>query len=143
MGKIDQTHMWQVGPSHFFCGATCRVVGAWQHLQQQQHKHLQAGWRQLQRETASGAMATSAGLTVQAAPTARPGVAPLATWTPPLRADRSNPLPHAHALPMPPLTHPSTRLAVPRLQVGQKVRAERKEDEIPLNPFTAGGCRAQ
>ena len=24
------------------------------------------------------------------------------------------------------------------LQVGQKVRAERKEDQIPINPFTAG-----
>lgn len=23
-------------------------------------------------------------------------------------------------------------------QVGQKVRAERKEDQIPINPFTAG-----
>ena len=33
---------------------------------------------------------------------------------------------------------PDISCRVPLQEVGQKVRAARKEDEIPLNPFTAG-----
>lgn len=106
MGKIDQTHMWQVGLSEGWLG------GSWRwglHAEQ---------W------LGGAAVHPSAVLQMARGPTLSPSVLGVPFLLPARRPT------HPSCLPA-----PSHRLL---LQVGQKVRAVRDEDAIPLNPFTAG-----